>query len=91
MPDNDDREVIEVIGADVYNFEITGDIAATLTANSGGTNTAGPKVIVVYRNARTTDQTDADLAVVCRRCNERGVFGYRNQAGGMDWYCDDHA
>jgi site-specific DNA-cytosine methylase len=31
--------------ADVYNYRVTGDIAATFGANSGGTNTAGPKII----------------------------------------------
>ena len=30
---------------DVYNHRVTGDIAATFGANSGGTNTAGPKII----------------------------------------------
>lgn len=34
-----------IIGADVYNYAITGDIAATFGANSGGTNTHGPKFI----------------------------------------------
>lgn len=32
-------------GVDVYNQEITGDKAASLTAASGGTNTSGPKVM----------------------------------------------
>ena len=33
------------IGVDVYNQEITGEVAATLTAACGGTNTSGCKVI----------------------------------------------
>ena len=33
------------IGVDVYNQEITGEVAASLTAASGGTNTSGPKVL----------------------------------------------
>jgi len=33
------------IGCDVYNHEVTGEVAASLTAASGGTNTSGPKVI----------------------------------------------
>ena len=33
------------IGCDVYNQEVTGEVAASLTAASGGTNTSGPKVI----------------------------------------------
>lgn len=32
-------------GIDVYNQEITGDVAASLTAASGGTNTSGAKVL----------------------------------------------
>ena len=34
-----------LLGADVYNYAITGDVAATFGANSGGTNTHGPKLI----------------------------------------------
>jgi DNA (cytosine-5)-methyltransferase 1 len=37
--------LVQSIGCDVYNHAITGNIAATLTMNSGGTNTAGPKVL----------------------------------------------
>ena len=33
------------IGVDVYNQEVTGEVAASLTAASGGTNTSGPKAI----------------------------------------------
>lgn len=36
----------EAIGVDVYNQEIIGDVAATLTGISGGTNTVGPKVLI---------------------------------------------
>lgn len=34
------------VGVDVYNQTIEGDIAPTLTAACGGTNTSGPKVMV---------------------------------------------
>jgi len=34
-----------VFGVDVYNFAFTGDIAATLTANSHAANAAGPKIL----------------------------------------------
>ena len=34
-----------VMGADVYNYAITGDIAATFGANSGGTNTHGTEIL----------------------------------------------
>lgn len=40
-----EKHAIAVIGVDVYNQEITGEIAASITAASGGTNTSGPKVI----------------------------------------------
>ncbi len=33
------------VGVDVYNQEITGDVAASLTAAVGGTNTSGAKVL----------------------------------------------
>ena len=39
--------VVSEIAVDVYNQEITGDIAASITAASGGTNTSGPKVLVL--------------------------------------------
>ena len=40
--------LVQTIGCDVYNHAVTGETAATLTMNSGGTNTAGPKVIQAY-------------------------------------------
>ena len=33
------------VGADVYNGDVTGETAATLTSASGDTNTSGPKVV----------------------------------------------
>jgi DNA (cytosine-5)-methyltransferase 1 len=33
------------VGVDVYNHSETGEVAATFTRNSGGTNTAGPKIM----------------------------------------------
>jgi DNA (cytosine-5)-methyltransferase 1 len=35
----------QIIGADVYNYAITGDVAATFGANSGQSNSHGPKLI----------------------------------------------
>ena len=35
-----------VEGCDVYNHELTGEVAATVTAACGGTNTSGPKVLM---------------------------------------------
>lgn len=37
--------IVQSVGCDVYNQEVTGDVAASLTAASGGTNTSGPKVL----------------------------------------------
>ena len=37
--------VVQSVGCDVYNQEVTGEVAASLTAASGGTNTSGPKVL----------------------------------------------
>ena len=34
-------------GCDVYNHAITGDVSASLTAASGGTNTSGPKIMIL--------------------------------------------
>jgi DNA (cytosine-5)-methyltransferase 1 len=40
--------LVQSIGCDVYNHAVTGETAATLTMNSGGTNTAGPKILQAY-------------------------------------------
>ena len=37
--------IVQSVGCDVYNQEVTGDVAASLTAASGGANTSGPKVL----------------------------------------------
>lgn len=39
------------IGIDVYNASISGDVAVTLTAASGGTSNSGPKLMVIDRAA----------------------------------------
>lgn len=52
------------IGCDVYNQEITGEVAASLTAASGGTNTSGPKVFCLQGNG--IDRADT------AGCNGRG-------------------
>ena len=41
-------------GIDVYNGAITGDVAATLTTNSGGTNQSGPKALTNMAVRRLT-------------------------------------
>ena len=40
--------LVQSIGCDVYNHAVTGETAATLTMHSGGTNTAGPKILQAY-------------------------------------------
>lgn len=52
------------VGCDVYNQEITGDVAASLTAASGGTNTSGPKVFCLQGNVIDRAET--------ARCNGEG-------------------
>lgn len=39
-----------IVGCDVYNQEITGEVAASLTAACGGTNTSGEKVLCLQGN-----------------------------------------
>ena len=43
---NDPTSDKEVIGVDLYNGEITGDVACTCTASTGGAGNTGPKVII---------------------------------------------
>lgn len=48
-----------VQGADLYNGNLTGDVAATLTEACGGTNTSGAKVVCLEGNgSRPTHQGD---------------------------------
>ena len=44
-PDSNHGGVAIVTAIDLYNGTMTGDICATVTAATGGTNTSGPKVI----------------------------------------------
>lgn len=41
---------VHAVAVDVYNQTVTGDIAVTVTAAVGGTNTSGPKVAQEYKN-----------------------------------------
>lgn len=59
-----DRPAV-AFGCDVYNQEITGDIAASLTAASGGTNTSGPKVIAAKEGAVYDARGNGDGKTVC--------------------------
>jgi len=48
------------VGVDCYNGTITGEVAATFGANSGGTNNAGPKVLD-YCIAMAHGQANAEI------------------------------
>lgn len=56
---------MKAVGCDVYNFAETGEIACCLTANSGETNTAGPKLIVL------NDQGGSVMNVSDKACTLR--------------------
>lgn len=75
----------ENVGVDIYNQEITDNVAATLTAACGGTNTSGPKVMstigVDTYNQTTTGEisktlnstaTDADHVPCVMVLNDQG-------------------
>ena len=59
-----DRPAV-AFGCDVYNQEITGDVAASLTAASGGSNTSGPKVIERQESAVYDGRGNGDGKTVC--------------------------
>ena len=59
-----DRPAV-AFGCDVYNQEITGDVAASLTAASGGSNTSGPKVIERQESAVYDARGNGDGKTVC--------------------------
>ena len=50
MTENQDKP--KCLGVDLYNQEITGEIAVTLTAACGGTNTSGGKVLIEVEHGR---------------------------------------
>lgn len=53
------------IGVDVYNQSITGEVAASLTAASGDTNTSGPKVletVEIHQNASGEVRVGGEVA-----------------------------
>jgi hypothetical protein len=58
--------VLQSVGVDVYNQEITGEVAAALTAACGGTNTSGAKVIAI--NGEIAGTLDANYY---KGCGER--------------------
>jgi DNA (cytosine-5)-methyltransferase 1 len=65
MPDKGNFcAVIQAQGADVYNGEVTGDTAATVTTATGIANASGPKV--VGWNGDTTPKSSEDLSVTLR-------------------------
>lgn len=51
-------------GADVYNGEVTGDVAATVTSATGTANASGPKV--VGWNGDVTPKSSEDVSVTLR-------------------------
>ena len=53
-----------VAGADVYNGAETGDVAPTVTAATGGSNTSGPKVCCW--NGDTTPKAKEDISLTLR-------------------------
>ena len=56
--------VIQAQGADVYNGEVTGDTAATVTSATGIANASGPKV--VGWNGDVTPKSSEDVSVTLR-------------------------
>ena len=82
-------------GVDVYNQELTGEVAASLTAASGGANTSGPKVFSLQGNTidRDVQQGGAgvneDVAFTLNAVARHGVaYGFKagqSKAGGIGW------
>ena len=75
--------VIQAQGADVYNGEVTGDTAATVTSATGIANASGPKV--VGWNGDVTPKSSEDVSVTLRsQQGGEGVgvaaFGHNIQA-----------
>lgn len=54
QPSTINQSCLETVGCDVYNQTLTGDVSASITAATGGTNTSGGKVLTSL-NAGTLD------------------------------------
>jgi DNA (cytosine-5)-methyltransferase 1 len=70
--------VIQAQGADVYNGEVTGDTAATVTSATGIANGSGPKV--VGWNGDPTPKSSEDVSVTLR--SQQGGEGVGVAFGG---------
>ena len=69
--------IVQSVGCDVYNQEVTGDVAASLAAASGGTNTSGPKVLC-YEN-HSQDSRYKELGDVSETVSAKYGMGGNNQ------------
>jgi DNA (cytosine-5)-methyltransferase 1 len=72
------------VGVDCYNHAETGDVAATIGANSGGTNTAGAKVLAFAQNQLGEVRTGDVSGTLNQNGNATGrnaplvAFGWQN-------------
>ena len=79
----DSSEAGRAIGIDVYNQQVTGETAATLTGAVGGTNTSGCKVI----DRQTDRQTDRQILLSEQDRRDAGcelLQGLRRTAGNRE-------
>lgn len=74
---------VRVTGVDVYNFDITGNIACCLTANIGTPSTAGPKIIILNDQGGSVMDISNEVTA-CLRAQEHGhppIVCFKERAG----------
>ena len=86
------------IGVDVYNQEVTGEVAASLTAASGGTNTSGPKVLAYGFEPGAAKRLDTENRFVREKAptlradmgdNQTSVLCLNDQGGSVMGVSED--
>jgi len=90
--DHKDATDLVIQGADVYNGEVTGDTAATVTSATGIANASGPKV--VGWNGDVTPKSSEDVSVTLRsQQGGEGVgvaFTASDRSNKAGWTSDVH-
>lgn len=74
---------VRVTGVDVYNFDITGNIACCLTANIGTPSTAGQKIIILNDQGGSVMDISNEVTA-CLRAQEHGhppIVCFKERAG----------
>lgn len=62
-----------VQGADVYNGQLTGEVAATLTNACGGSNTSGAKIVQGFDGFNLKETDEVCPTLMCQRVDTKNI------------------